>query len=67
MITLDNLLDVVLCKSYIEVYTSADSEDHTIRFFGTEDECPQHLKGMEVAVVYANGELDDECLYIEVR
>lgn len=67
MITLGNLLDIVICESYIEVYTSTHSEDHTVLFFGTEGECPQHLKGMEVAVIYANGAPDDECLYVEVR
>lgn len=67
MITLHNLLDVVLRWSYIEVYTSKDSEDHTVRFFGIEDECPEELMDKEVLVVFANGEPDDECLYIEIR
>lgn len=66
MLTLRNILDVVICKSYIEVFTAKDSEDHTIRFFGPEDDCPENLKDMEVLAIYANGETDDECLYIEI-
>lgn len=67
MLTLGDILDVVLYKSYIEVYTAKDSEDHTIWFSGTEDKCPEELKDMEVMAVFANGEPDDECLYIGIQ
>lgn len=67
MLTLGDILYVVLCGSYIEVYTAKDSEDHTVQFFGTEDKCPTELLDMEVLVISANGEPDDECLYIEIN
>lgn len=67
MITLRNLLNVMLLGSYIEVYTAIDSEDHAVQFFGTEDKCPEAIKDMEVLTIYANGEPDDECIYIEIE
>ena len=66
--TLRNFLDVVLLGTYIEVFfPPKDSKDYNVQFSGVMERCPENLMDMEVALVFANGELDDECLYIEVR